>query len=149
MPEILIFFLGGLMASAAVGLAFYYLIGPASDHAVRRVFGERTGPLWGRSFRIMMFVMALIGGLSTQWYGCDGYQDYKTVAADRGLMFEKTTTQVTGAISYAKWFVILAAGVGAVAVALLTPRRPAPGPKVAVTAKQTADPLVDDCSRPP
>lgn len=119
MPEILIFFLSGLAASACVGLVFYYVMAASSDAAARRVFGHRIGALWGRSFRIMMFLMALIGGLSTQWYGCDGY---KAIAADRRLMFEKSTTQVTTAMSYAKWFVVMAAGVGAVTVAVLAPR---------------------------
>ncbi len=122
MPEILIFFLSGLAASACVGLVFYYVMAAPSDAAARHVFGQQTGRLWGRSFRIMMFLMALIGGLSTQWYGCDGYKDYKAIAADRRLMFEKSTTQVTSAMSYAKWFVIMAAGVGAVTVAVLAPR---------------------------
>jgi hypothetical protein len=123
MPEILIYFLCGLAASAVVGLVFYYVMGGPSEAAARRVFGEQTGRLWGRSFRIMMFLMALIGGLSTQWYGCEGYKDYGHIAADRRLMLEKSTTQVTSAMSYAKWFVVLAAGVGAVAVAVLTPRK--------------------------
>lgn len=125
MPEILIFFLGGLAASAVVGLVFYYLLAAPSDAAARQVFGQQTGAVWGRSFRIMLLLMALVGGLSTQWYGCDGYKDYQHIAADRRRMLEKSTTQVTSAMSYAKWYVLLAAGVAALTVAALQPRRQA------------------------
>lgn len=121
MPEILIFFLCGLAAAGLVGLAFYYAIGGPSEAAARRALGERTGPMWGRSFRMLLILMALVGGLSTQWYGCEGYQDYEYVASDRRLMFEKSTQQVSSAIGYAKWFVIVAAGLGAIVVAIVAP----------------------------
>ena len=66
-----------------------------------------------------MFLSIMVGGLSTQWYGCGGYNDYQAIARDRRLMFEKTTEQVAGAIDYGRTFVLLAAGVSAIVVAVL------------------------------
>lgn len=123
MPEILWYFLGGLMVSAAVGFVFYFAIGGASQAATQSAFGGKTSPLWGRSFRLLMFLMILVGGLSTQWHGCGGYSDYKDVAADRRRMFQKSTEQVVGAIDYGRWFLIGAAGVGAITIAVLARRQ--------------------------
>jgi hypothetical protein len=127
MPEILIFYFGGLLASSAVAVVFYYVLGGPIAALVQAVFGSRTGAVWGRASRIFMVVMVLTGALSTQWYGCDSYGDYKTIAADRRLMLQKSTDQVAGAITYGKTFVIFAAGVGAITVALLARRSDAGG----------------------
>ncbi|MBI2826472.1 MAG: hypothetical protein HYX69_17480 [Planctomycetia bacterium] len=124
MPEILAFYLVGLCLAAGVGLAFYYGIGDSIEAVVERVFGPRIGPLWGRTVRIQVVLMALVGGLATQFYGCGGYSDYKAVAQDRRLMLEKTTTQVASATDYAKWFLIGTAGISALVIAAL-PSRPA------------------------
>jgi hypothetical protein len=119
MPEILVFYFGGLMASAVVAIIFYYTIGGSIAAVVKVVFGRRTGAVWGRTSRIFLLLAVLVGGLSTQWYGCSGYSDYKSIAADRRLMFQKSTEQVAGAMTYGKTFIIIAAGVGAISVALL------------------------------
>ncbi len=119
MPEILVFYFGGLLASAVVALVFYYAIGGQISTLTQTVLGRRTGAVWGRTTRIFLLVTVLVGGLSTQWYGCDGVGHYKSIAADRRLMFQKSTDQVAGAITYGKTFVIFAAGIGAITVALL------------------------------
>ena len=123
MPEILIFYFGGLLASAVVAVVFYYVFGGSMSMLAEAVLGRRTGAVWGRTTRIFLLVSVLVGGLSTQWYGCDGYSNYKSIAADRWLMFQKSTDQVAGAITYGRTFVIFAAGVGAITVALLGGRR--------------------------
>jgi hypothetical protein len=122
MPEILAFYFGGLLASGVVAVVFYYALGGPLAALAQSVFGTRTGPLWGRASRIFLVVMVLVGGLSTQWYGCSGYGDYRSIAASRRLMLEKSTTQVASAITYGKTFVIFVAGVGAITVALLARR---------------------------
>jgi hypothetical protein len=86
---------------------------------LQKLFGQRAGHLWGRSFRMMTVITALVGGLSTQWYGCGGLTDYERLEKDRQLMFQKSTEQVAGAINYSKNFLVFAAGLGAVAFAIL------------------------------
>ncbi len=122
MPEILMFYFGGLLASAVVAVVFYFSIGGSITRLVQSVYGRRTGAVWGRSARIFLVVTILIGGLSTQWYGCDGYSDYKSIATDRRLMFQKTTDQVSVSIVYGKTFILAAAGIAAITVALLARR---------------------------
>jgi hypothetical protein len=127
MPEILIYYLGGLLASAVVAVVFYYVIGGSISTMVQAVLGPRTGAVWGRSTRIFLLVTVLIGGLSTRWYGCDGYSHYKALAADRRLMLQKSTDQVAGSIQYGRTFIIVAAGIGAITIAVLRrgePRQP-------------------------
>src|SRR5262245_59521862 len=124
MPEILAFYLAGLCLAAGVGLVFYYGVGQSMAAVADSVLDPRIGHLWGRAVRIQVFLMALVGGLATPFYGCGGYSDYKAVAQDRRLMLEKTTTQVASATEYAKWFLIGTAGVSALTIAVLS-RRPA------------------------
>lgn len=123
MPEILVFYLSSLAACVAVAIVFYVTIGGSLGALAQQVLGPRNGALWGRSSRILMCLAVMVGGLSTQWYGCGGYADYKEIAADRRRMFQTGTVQVASAISYGRSFVLLAAGVGAITVALLR-RRP-------------------------
>ena len=122
MPEIMIFYFGGLAVSVLVAIGFYFAIGSSIDTLVRRVLPGSAGGVWSRAMRLFLFVTVIIGGLSTQFYGCGGYADYKPVAADRRLMLQKSTEQVAAAMSYGKGFVFGAAGIGAFIVALLARR---------------------------
>ncbi len=122
MPEILIFYFGGLAASALVALAFYYAIGGPIAVVVHRALGGRAGEVLGRTTRLFLLMTVVVGGLSTQFHGCGGYSDYKSIAGDRRLMFEKSTNQVAGAITYGKDFIVLAAAVGAITIAILARR---------------------------
>ncbi len=64
----------------------------------------------------------MVGGLSTQFHGCGGYSDYKSIAGDRRLMFEKSTNQVASAIGYGRGFIVFAAAVAALTIAVLARR---------------------------
>ena len=119
MPTFLWFYVAGLAASVGVGFVFYFTLGGCVVPTLSKLFGERAGLLWGRSFRMLVVTFALVGGLSTQWYGCEGYADRKAVERSREVMFEKSTEQVASAISYVTWFVVVAAGLGAIIFATL------------------------------
>lgn len=119
MPTFLWFYVAGLTGALAVGFAFYYLLGAYCGPMLEKLFGQRGATLWGRSFRMFVVISALVGGLSTQWYGCHGYTDYKKVETNRRIMVQKSTEQVASAISSASGFVVLAAGISAIAYALL------------------------------
>ncbi len=119
MPTFLWFYVAGLGAALVVGFVFYYAVGAYCGPVLERLFGQRGAHLWGRSFRMMIVTCALVGGLSTQWYGCGGYTDYDRVEKDRQAMFQKSTEQVAGAINYARNFLVVAAGIGAVVFAFL------------------------------
>jgi hypothetical protein len=114
MPTFLWFY-----ASIAVGFVFYFTLGEFVAPTLAKLFGERAGQVWGRSFRMLVVTIALVGGLSTQWYGCEGYADRKAVERSREVMFEKSTEQVASAISYVTWFVVGTAGLGAIMYAML------------------------------
>jgi len=119
MPTFMWFYVGGLGAAVVVGFVFYYVVGAYCGPMLERLFGQRGAQLWGRSFRMLIVTSALIGGLSTQWYGCRGYSDYERVEKDPRLMFQKSTEQVAGAMNYARSFLIIAAGMAAATFALL------------------------------
>jgi hypothetical protein len=118
MPLFLWFYLAGLSLALGVGIVCYFVIGQHAAALFERLFDPRAGYLWGRSFRLLLVATAVIGGLATQWYGCD-YTDYERVARDKRIMLEKTTEQVSGALQYAVWFLVLAAAVTAVTYAVL------------------------------
>ena len=121
MPTFLWFYVAGLTASLVVGFIFYYALGSSCVAFFQKVFGERAGELWGRTFRLMLVTTALIGGLTTQWYGldCHGNIDYKAVASDPRLMFQKTTEQVGGATDYPRILLLVVANVGVITYAVL------------------------------
>jgi 5,10-methenyltetrahydromethanopterin hydrogenase len=75
---------------------------------------------------MLVVTIALVGGLSTQWYGCEGYADRKAVEQSREVMFEKSTEQVASAISYATTFVIMIAALLAITYAILWRGRDVP-----------------------
>ncbi len=123
MDAFLWFYFAGLAVAALVGEVFYLVIGPYATPFFARLMGEKSGHLWGRSFRLMVVVMALVGGLSTQWYGCGGYTDYSAVKDDPRIAFQKATEQVAGALRYADNFVIIMAALGAISLAIVMRRR--------------------------
>jgi hypothetical protein len=119
MPTFLGFYLAGLALSFGVGLVLYYTIGGRCTRLLQKLFGDNAGYLWGRTFRLTLITLAMVGGLTTQWYGCHGYTDYEAVKHDPRVMFQKSTEQVTGAISYATTFLAAFCAVAAVAFAVL------------------------------
>ena len=118
MPTFLWFYIAGLTLALLVGISFYYVIGGHAAPLFESLFGKKAGYLWGRSFRLMLVASALLGGLSVQWYGCS-YSDYDYVAENRRVMVEKMTEQLSGAMDYATWFLVIAAVVGALMYAVL------------------------------
>ena len=119
MPLFLWFYLAGLSLAFGVGLVWYFGVGGHALPLMRSLFGERSGPLWTRSFRMMLVVCAVIGGMTVQWYGCDGYTDYDRVAEDRQVMVEKTTEQTAAAMRFVSRFAMFAVLVGGIAFAFL------------------------------
>ena len=59
--------------------------------------------------------MALVGGLSTKFYGCSGPTDYAATARSHHTMLALTSEQVAGSLSYSMQYLALAAAVGALA----------------------------------
>ena len=115
MQPILLYYLGGLAASLAVGTVCYYLVGFAATPLWEFLFGTHAGPMWGRLFRISVVTVALVGGLSTKFYGCGGPTDYQAVARDHRLMLARTTEQVSGSLYDSAQYLLLAAAAGALA----------------------------------
>lgn len=151
MPTFLWFYVAGLAASLGVGFVFYCLLGPYCAPMFQKLFGDRAGQLWGRTFRMLVVTTALVGGLSTQWYGCHGYDDYQQVEKNPRVMFEKSTEQVAGAIHSASGFVLLAAGMSAIAYALLwRGRKEEENPKHKIrNPKQTQSTNLETSKPPP
>ncbi len=148
MPTFLWFYVAGLAASVAVGFAFYFTLGGCVVPTLSKLFGERAGHLWGRSFRMLVVTFALVGGLSTQWYGCEGYADRGAVERSREVMFEKSTDQVASAISYVTWFVVAAAGLGAIMFATLwRGRNEAAGSKGRAPSQSASDRAAPEAQR--
>ena len=143
MPTFLWFYLAGLASAVGVGFVFYFVLGGHCAPMLEKLFGERGANLWGRTFRMLVVTSALVGGLSTQWYGCHGYEDYQQVERDRRAMFQKSTEQVAGAISSASGFVLLAAGMSVIAYAFLWRGRGA-----AEAESQTQSKAADSPDRP-
>lgn len=125
MPVILIYYLVGLTLALVVGAVCYYAVGFAANPFWQRLFGDRAGPLGGRLFRISIMAVALVGALSTKFYGCSGPTDYAEVARDHREMLVRTTSQVSGSMNDTATFLILTAAAGAIGYSIFeVSRRP-------------------------
>ena len=71
--------------------------------------------MWGRLFRIPLVTVALVGALTTKFYGCDGPTNYSEVAKSHERMFERSTSQVAGSLESCTQYLLLAASIGAIA----------------------------------
>ena len=127
MPVILIYYVASLTLALVVGAVCYYAVGFAAMPLWERLFGQRAGPLGGRLFRMSIVAVALVGALSTKFYGCSGPTDYADVARDHREMLVRTTSQVSGSMNDTATFLILTAAVGAIAFSIFevirSPRR--------------------------
>lgn len=123
MPAFLWTYVAGMTAALCVGLILYAVIGTRMTPLLATILGPAAGQLWGRTFRMLLLLTAVLGGLSTQWYGCT-YSDHQAVAKSPRLMAEKATDQVAQATRYATMLVVATAAVGAILFASLHPRRP-------------------------
>ena len=126
MPLFMWFYLAGLTLAFGVGVVLYFTVGSQAIPLFRSLFGARIGYLWGRSFRLTLVACAMLGGLATTWHGCEGYSDYQHVAEDKSVMLQKASEQVAGAMSYAVYFLVFVATLGAVMYSVLN--RPASQP---------------------
>src|SRR5512146_1425122 len=115
MPTILIYYTAGLTLALVVGIVCYYVAGLPATPFLSALFGERAGPMWGRLFRLSLVSIALVGGLSTKFYGCSGPTDYRAVARNHQTMLALTSEQVSGSLNYSVNYLLAAAAVGAVA----------------------------------
>ena len=115
MPTILIYYTVGLTLALVVGIICYYIVGLPATPFLSSLFGKQRGQMWGRLFRLSLVSIALVGGLSTKFYGCSGPTDYGAVAKDHQTMLALTSEQVSGSLSYSVNYLLLAAAVGALA----------------------------------
>ncbi len=120
MPPILLYYLGGLAAALAIGSLGYYVVGFAATPLWESLFGSQAGPMWGRLFRLSLVMVALVGALSTKFYGCGGPTDYDAVARDHRLMAQHTSEQVGGSVDGMVQYLLLVSGVAALALALVS-----------------------------
>ncbi|MBX7165655.1 MAG: hypothetical protein K1X74_04845 [Pirellulales bacterium] len=125
MPTFLGFYLFALLGTCVVAAVLYFSIGEQAGQFARSLFGTERGTALARSFRLMLVISCLIGGLSTQWYGCRGYSDYEAVAQDRRLMLQKTTEQIASAVTYGVKYLLGAGAVGTLMFAVLRRRHAA------------------------
>ena len=105
----------GLSLALVVGIVCYCVAGPTATPFLTSLFGRRSGPMWGRLFRISLVSIALVGGLSTKFYGCGGPSDYGAVARNHETMLVLTSEQVSGAATYSTIYLVVAAALGALA----------------------------------
>jgi hypothetical protein len=126
MQPILVYYLAGLTAALAVGAVAYYVVGFAATPLWEALVGGKAAPMWGRLFRISVVCVALVGGLSSKFYGCGGPTDYDAVARDHRLMLERTSGQVSGSLYDTAQYLLLAAAAGALAYTVCRLSRPAP-----------------------
>jgi hypothetical protein len=117
MPPILIYFLTGLLLSLAIGFLCYFVLGYAAVPLFAKVFGDESGAMWGRLFRVMLVTVALCGGLTVKFYGCSGPTDYNAVAQSRESMLRHTAAQTSKAFDYEVTFLLLFAAAAAIALA--------------------------------
>ncbi len=115
MPPILIYFSAGLTLALVVGIVCYYVAGLSATPLLSSLFGERAGAMWGRLFRISLVCVAIVGGLSTKFYGCSGPTDYAAASRSHHTMLALTSEQVAGSLSYSGQYLALAAAIGALA----------------------------------
>jgi hypothetical protein len=118
MSPILLYYLGGLAAALIVGAVAYFVVGFAAAPLWESLFGVHAGPLGGRLFRISVVIVALVGALSTKFYGCGGPRDYDAVARDHRLMLQRTSEQVSGSLFDTSQYLLLVSAVAALAFAL-------------------------------
>lgn len=119
MSPILLYYLGGLTLALVVGIVCYYVVGFAAVPLWQALFGAESGPMWGRLFRMSVVMVALVGALSTKFYGCSGPTDYAHVARDHRQMLQLTSQQVSGSLDSVALYLIFAAFVGGLAFAVL------------------------------
>jgi hypothetical protein len=122
---ILIYYLAGLAIALVVGGAIYCVIGHAAT-PLRALVGEQGGQMGGRLFRMSVVMVALVGALTTKFYGCQGPTDYADVAKDHDRMLALTSEQVSGSLYDSFQYLILAAFVGGITFAIYEARRKGP-----------------------
>jgi hypothetical protein len=122
MPLILWFYLAGMTGAVLVGVLFYVVVGTRATPLLASIFGEEAGRLGGRSLRMLLVLTAVLGGLSTQWYGCSDTSN-RQLAKSQRLMAEKATDQVSQATLYATRLLVATTAVGAVVFAALQASR--------------------------
>src|SRR6267142_1225347 len=115
MQSILLYYLTGLSIALAIGATCYYVIGHAATPLLRVLFGAEAGRMWGRLFRISVVTIALVGALTTKFYGCGGPTNYSQVAKSHELMFERTSSQVAGSLESCVKYLLFAATIGSLA----------------------------------
>ena len=119
MSPILLYYFAGLALALTVGIVCYYVIGFAAVPLWQALFGPASGAMWGRLFRMSVITVALVGALSTKFYGCSGPTDYAHVARDHRLMLELTSQQVSGSLSGTTEYLLLVSAAAALAFAIL------------------------------
>jgi hypothetical protein len=107
-----------LAVALAIGVGCYYAVGFSAGPLLKTLFGEQAGRMWGRLFRMSVVTVALIGGLSSKFYGCGGPTDYDGIAHSHPHLFSLTTEQVASSLQYSLQYLLVAAAVGAAAFAL-------------------------------
>jgi hypothetical protein len=117
---ILIYYAAGLSIALFIGTICYYYVGHAATPLFRTLFGAGAGQMWGRLFRISLVTIAIVGALTTKFYGCGGPTDYAELAKDHERMLERTTSQVAGSLQSTVQFLIFTATVGALSFAVLS-----------------------------
>jgi hypothetical protein len=123
LSPILLYYLGGLTLALVVGAVCYYVVGFAATPLWQTLFGGESGAMWGRLFRMSVVIVALVGALSTKFYGCSGPTDYAHVARDHRLMLELTSQQVSGALWDTAQYLLFVSAVAALALAVLRANR--------------------------
>ena len=119
MSPILLYYVVGLGLALVVGIVCYYVVGFAAVPLWQQLFGGESGSMWGRLFRMSVVMVALVGALSTKFYGCGGPADYDRVARDHRLMLELTSEQVSGSLLDTAQYLLLVAAVAAFAFGVL------------------------------
>jgi hypothetical protein len=123
MPVILIYYVSGLSLALAIGAACYFVVGHSATPLLHDLFGHQAAVMWGRLFRISVVTVAVVGALTTKFYGCGGPTDYDAVANNREFLLERTTAQVAASLDSTVQFLLLAATVGTLAFAIRHVRR--------------------------
>ena len=123
LTPILLYYLAGLALALTVGIVCYYVVGFAAVPLWQALFGNESGPMWGRLFRMSVVMVAVVGALSTKFYGCSGPTDYAQVARDHRLMLELTSQQVSGSLSGTAQYLLLVAAVAALAFGIFCAQR--------------------------
>ena len=78
--------------------------------------------MWGRLFRMSVVTIAVVGGLSSKFYGCGGPTDYSGIANNHPLLLAHTSEQVSSSLSYSLHYLLIAAAIGALAFAMRSRR---------------------------